>query len=161
MVRATINSEKHLVQHSIGSVTAGSVLELELVDAVSSYTGTATEVRTGANVKAVYIEMWLKAQDTVTGSAVVTLEKLPSNLVKAGPASMAALHTYANKKNIFYVTQGLTNDQDADATPFIRQWFKIPKGKQRFGRGDKLTLNISAPAVDITFCGLTIYKEYY
>ncbi len=161
MVRPTVNSEKHLVQQSIATVLQGAVTTIDIADAVDVYTGAADEVRVGAIVKAIYIEKWLKAQDTATGNFVLTIEKLPSNLAPIGAANMGALHGYANKKNIFYVTQGLSNDQDADATPVLRNWIKIPKGKQRMGKGDKIVMNIFAQALDITHCGVEIYKEYF
>jgi len=76
-------------------------------------------------------------------------------------ADMSALNLYTNKKNVLYHTQGLSNDQDADAIPFVRQWFKIPKGKQRFGLADRLYLVVSAIAIDQTICGHMVFKEYY
>ncbi len=75
-------------------------------------------------------------------------------------AQSAALHAYDNKKNVLYHTQGLTNDADADAIPFIRQWFKIPKGKQRFGLDDTLLLAVHSQALDHVICGFMTYKEY-
>jgi len=55
----------------------------------------------------------------------------------------------------------LVNDQDADATPILRQWVKIPKTKQRFGLKDKLVLQVFAQgALDLTACGFELYKEY-
>lgn len=71
----------------------------------------------------------------------------------------ATLDSYSNKKNVLYTTQGLTPDANGNPIPFVRQWFKIPKGKQRFGLTDSLVLNISANVEDVTHCGLMIYKE--
>jgi len=58
-----------------------------------------------------------------------------------------------------YTTQGLTSEQNANAVPIIRQWFKIPKGKQRFGLGDQMVLNISAAQEGVENCGMFIFKE--
>ncbi len=76
---------------------------------------------------------------------------------------IAALHDYANKKNILFTAQGLVTPTDGGQVPVLRGWYKIPKGKQRFGLGDRLFLTIrnnNAAAIDINFCGLAIYKEY-
>ncbi len=76
-------------------------------------------------------------------------------------AEQTALHSYNQKNLVFYHTQGITNDQDADATPFLRQWFKIPKGKQRMALGDNLLVSVSVQALDNIICGFATYKEYY
>ncbi len=159
-MRATINSEKHFIQRSLTTVAAGAVLTETLVDGSDTPTSVGL-VRTGALVKALYVELWVRTSDTAPGSFIFTIEKLPSNLVGAGAASMAALDGYSNKKNILYTTQGLSNDQDADALMIHKGWIAIPKGKQRIGLGDRLVWTIFAQALDQNICGVTIYKEYY
>ncbi len=105
--------------------------------------------------------MWVRTQSTSPGSALLTLYKRGSGTTAMTTTESAALGDYDNKKNILYHTQGLTNDQDADAIPFVRQWFKIPKGKQRQGLGDKFSLAIHAQgALDLTICGFATFKEY-
>ncbi len=161
-MKATINSSKHYVQTSLTTILAGARLNVNLATAVDApLANTASEVRTGAIIKAVYVEMWARTNDTSPGTCLMSLMKLPGSATGPTFAELIALHTYDNKKNIFYHTQGVTNDQDSTATPFLRQWFKIPKGKQRFGLGDQLTLAISAQALDQNICGFATYKEYY
>ncbi len=78
-------------------------------------------------------------------------------------ADATALHDYDNKKNILFTAQGLLTPNDGGQVPVLRGWYKIPKGKQRFGLKDKLSVavrNNNATAIDINFCGLAIYKEY-
>jgi len=164
MVRPMVNSVKHYVQKSLFTVTASTIDEEEIAKAVvAANVNLANEVREGATIKALYCEMWIRTQSTSPGSVIITVEKKPG----ADSSSMtttesAALFNYTNKKNIFYTTQGLTNDQDADAIGFIRQWIKIPKSKQRFGLADRLVMNIHASgALDLTGCGMFIYKEYF
>jgi len=132
------------------------------VDAVeSTIANSATEVVEGSIVKAVFIEMWLQNTGNL-GAFTVTLVKVPE--FGTGPtfAQHAALFTYSNKKNILYTTQGLAPD-DAVQGPVnvLRTWFKIPKGKQRFGLGDRLILSISnTSAGSLNRCGFSTYKEY-
>ncbi len=73
---------------------------------------------------------------------------------------MAALGDWSNKKNIFYTTMGLFNDQDADAIALFKGWIKIPKGKQRQGLEDSLKIAIFTPTIDLHICGFCLYKEY-
>ncbi len=162
-MRPPINSLKHYVQKSLATAEAATV-ELVLIAQgvnVGDIVGaTAEHVRSGAVIKAVFVEMWVRTSGTSPGTVLVTLVKTVDGQVPTF-ADMTALHSYTNKKNVFYHTQGLSNDQDADAIPFVRQWFKIPKGKQRFGLDDRLYLVISAQALDQIVCGFAVYKEYF
>ncbi len=160
-MRPSINSEKHIVQIPLSEIVAGNVSNNVLLTATQNPTA-RTEVRVGATVKAIFVEIWIIAQGNATGSITATIEKSVSGLANIDFGSMAQLHGYDNKKNIFYTTQGLTSQDAAGSpTPFLRAWVKIPKGKQRMGQGDRLLLNISANLANEQICGLAIYKEYY
>ena len=160
MVRPMVHSRKHYVQQSLATILAGVADDIIIAFAKET-ADAADEVKEGNSIKAVWIEMWIRTQSTSPGSVLATLYKMPGDGSVMLATDQAALHDYANKKNVLYHTQGLTNDQDADAIPFIRQWFKIPKGKQRFGLGDALRLSIFAQgALDLTICGFMTYKEY-
>jgi len=157
-LRPVIQSLKHYVQVSLNTITAGTAVADRLVNGVETRTGNPDDVLQGSIVKAVFVEMWLRGQDTSPGSVLATLVKTED---QSNPtfADMIALHDYTNKKNVLYHTQGLTNLNASQAVPFIRQWFKIPKGKQRFGLGDRLFLVVSAQALDVNQCGFATYKE--
>ncbi len=159
-MRAPIQSIKKYIQVSLATVVAGANLNTVIAAAVDIVTATNNHVITGSIIKAVYVEMWVRAGDTAPGSSLLTILKIPGNGSLPTFAEMVALNDYDNKKNILYHTQGLTNDQDADAIPFIRGWFKIPKSKQRFGLNDKLVLSVSAQAIDNIVCGFITYKSY-
>ncbi len=162
MVRPMVHSTKHYVQHSIATIVAGALESMILVHAVAvGSKNSPTEVEEGSSIKAVYCEYWLRAGETTAGSFIATLYKLPGTGVAFNATQMAALNTAENKKNILWTSQGLVNDQDADALGLLRNWIKIPKSKQRFGLGDQLILEIFAQgAIDLHRCGFTTYKEY-
>ncbi len=161
-MRAPIHSLKHYIQVTLSTATTASVNIETIAKAVErTIANVATEVAEGAIVKAVYIELW------VIGSVsnqffTITVEKIISSGSSPNIGNMADLNGYSNKKNILYTTQGLaSNDGIAMPVPVIRQWFKIPKGKQRFGLGDKLLLSVaSRGSDDIIYCGFATYKEY-
>jgi len=159
-MRPPINSKKHYVQTSLSTVSGGTAQVLQLVVAQEVPGSPDTEVAVGSVVKAIFIEMWIRSTEASPGTVLVSLIKTPDGqTVTFG--DVVALNDYNNKKNVLYHTQGLTNDNNADAIPFIRQWFKIPKGKQRFGVGDQLRLVIASQAViDNIICGFATYKEY-
>ncbi len=158
-MKAVIQTNKHYVQVSLSTVLAGAATNHIIAQAKESPSG-ASQVRVGALVKAIFIEMWIRAGDTSPGSTLVTLYK-GSNDATMTFTEQISLHTYKQKNLVFYHTQGLTNDQDADAIPFVRQWFKIPKGKQRMALGDSISLSIAAQALDNIVCGFMTYKEVF
>ena len=162
MVRPVVHSTKHYVQFPIDQITFATLQSIVIVDGVeSTIANSATEVAEGSIVKAVFVELWLQNQSTLS-EFIVTLTKVPE--FGTGPtfAQQAALFTYSNKKNVLYCTQGLgPNDAISGPIPVLRQWFKIPKGKQRFGLGDRLILSISnVGSDDLNRCGFSTYKEY-
>ncbi len=131
-----------------------------IVRAVEASTSNiVTECPEGAQIRAVFVEMWL-VNSANDGHTVVILEKTTDNQLGATFTEMADLFSYTNKKNILFTHQGLTaNDGVGNPLPVIRQWFKIPKGKQRFGLGDRLVLTISNPSSNmLDRCGMMIFK---
>ncbi len=160
-MRPVINTEKHYVQTSLSSVATGAILPISLAFA-SAGSPTAVEgVREGAVVKAVYIEMWILSEDAVIGTVIATLEKRSGNMVAMTAAQSAGLGVYVNKKNIFHTFMGIVGDNNQYPMAVIKGWFKIPKGKQRFGLQDLLVLNIHAQTNPIEICGFCTYKEQY
>ncbi len=161
-MKVPIHSTKHYVQWTITPVSVGTTVTQAIALFVPvADKNTSIEVEEGAVVKAVYVELWVIGQsDSASGNVLVSLTKLPGNEPDMTQADHVALNDYANKKNVLYHTQGITNDGVANAQAFLRQWFKVPKGKQRFGLGDALKLSISTQAEAVNFCGFATYKEY-
>ncbi len=164
-MRAMINSVKHYIPQSLSTVGTGTITGRSVVNTVvAPAVANSDEVRQGAIVKAVFIELWILGAE-VSGtntSFLVALEKRPSAAPAMTFVNSQGLTAYLNKKNILYTTQGVVgSDQGGQgAIPVLRQWFKIPKGKQRMGLGDRIVLNVSALANDLVICGQFIYKEY-
>ncbi len=160
-MKAVIHSVKHIVQTPIDQITTGTRENIVIAQAVeSTVANLATEVEEGALVKAIYVEMWLENQSNL-GHAIVILEKVTQGGAGATFTNMGNLFSYLNKKHILYTHEGLTaNDAIGNPMPVIRGWFKIPKGKQRMGLGDRWVLTISNPSAnDLNRCGMFIYKE--
>ncbi len=163
MVRPMVHSTKHYVQTSVSSITGGLSANVTIVDSVAvGSKNTPSEVEEGSSVKAIYFEHWLKAGEASNlGSFIAIIYKVPGTGAAMSFAQMAALSSSENKKNVFYTTQGLMNNNSGSATNFVRGWIKIPKSKQRMGLGDRVLLSISAAAsIDLDHCGFATYKEY-
>ncbi len=157
-MRPIVHTEKHYVQFSLFAVAGGAISNRDIVDALAVPTA-IDEVKEGAIISAVYIEMWLTSDDAAQGTAIVTLEKVPAGATAMTSGQSAGLASYPNKKNVFYTFMGLVGPNVQPAVPSVRGWFKIPKGKQRFGLGDKLTLNVHGQSNGLSACGFATYKE--
>ncbi len=161
MVRPMVHSTKHYPQHSLETVTAGTVDNNVIVDAVAvGNKDDPKEVEEGNSVKAVYVEHWVRSGETSPGSYAYAIYKVPGGGAAFTAAQMAAIHDADNKKNILFFSQALTNNNTSNAIPVIREWVKIPKSKQRFGLGDRLIATHFAQALDSITCGFNTYKEY-
>ncbi len=160
-MRPTINTEKHYIQQSVATVALGAIIPISIAFAVAAHPSAPTEVREGAKISAVYIEMWITSDDATLSSGIVTLEKRQGNMVAMAAGQSAALDSYVNKRNVLHTFMGLlpSNTQYPMAT--IKGWFKIPKGKQRFALQDVLVLNVHAQLDGLTICGFMTYKEQY
>ncbi len=149
---------------SQGTIAQAAVEDIAIAIAAEGPSTTPTGIVEGATVKAVYVELWLGNQSsTVVGSYTVILYKNPSGATLPGAAAVAALHDWANKKNILFTSQALVPPTDGGQVAVMRGWYKIPKGKQRMGLGDSIRLavrNNNATSVVINFCGLAVFKEY-
>ncbi len=161
---APINSVKHYVGQPLFTVGVGASVTLELVDVVAAPVSTNREkCNEGSLVKAIHVEYWILS-DGVSGTVttfIMTIEKSPSNALDPAFSDMLNLGGYANKKNILYTTQGIVaSDTVGQAVPIIRDWIKIPKGKQRMGQEDRMLITFASVNQIMHVCGMAIYKEY-
>ncbi len=160
---APINTVKHYVTQVDVVIATGVILNHAAINAVvAPATANTNEVREGAIVKAIYIERWLSGDEaTVPSQFVLTVEKKRVTELAMTFAQSLVLQAYPNKKNILYTTQGVltTTKLGGNTVPVIRQYILIPKGKQRFGLGDQLFVNI-AFVTSGHACGIETYKEY-
>ncbi len=160
-----IMSVKHYAHLTNGTQGTGTIARFELVTAaVAPATGNATDVQEGSHVKALYVEMWV-AGDGASGSDtqyLIAIEKRPSNLAVMTFAESLNLGAYHNKKNILFTAQAFSGAMvdGYPAVPVIRGWIKIPKGKQRMGALDRITLNIQTNGASLRRCGFVTFKEY-
>ncbi len=161
---APINSIKHYVHQTNQPIASGAVISIVIADAViAPATAAASQVHEGSVLKAIYLEFWLGGDGSSGLETTFTLmvEKKRDLEPDATFANMSNLGAYPNKKNILYVTQGIVPAMlDGGMTiPLVRGWFKIPKGKQRFGLDDQFMVTV-ASVDNSRICGFATYKEY-
>ncbi len=161
---APINSIKHYVHQSNQPIASGAIINIEVADAViAPATAAASEVHEGSVLKAIYIELWIGGDGSsgLESTFTAIVEKKRDLEPDATFANLTNLGAYPNKKNILYTTQGIVPAMlDGGMTiPIIRGWFKIPKGKQRFGLDDQFMVSVSS-VDNMRICGFFTYKEY-
>ncbi len=159
-MRPRVNTEKHYIQFTQATVSAAATSTLTLVEGVAVVDkNNPQEVEEGSIVSAIYCDFWLLSTDTSIGTYQICLEKLPSAVTSMTHAQALVLNAYPNKKNIFNVAQAIMGDVDTNPIPVLKGWFRIPKGKQRIGLGDKIVVNVSAIINGLIHCGFATYKE--
>ncbi len=159
-LRPKVNTEKHYKQESLFTIASGAISNRIIAFAAAVPTG-ANQVREGASISAVYVELWITTDDAALGSHIVTLEKLSGTSPFMASGDSASLNTYANKKNIFHTQMGLTPPNTQYPMSTVKGWFRIPRGKQRMGLGEQLVLNIHGQSNGLTGCGFFTYKEQF
>jgi len=163
-MRPMINSEKHIVQLNRATTTGPAGFQnLNLVTVLEQGVAAALpqDVVVGTNVKAVWLEWWCSGSNNDQSAVTAILYKTVGGEGPIDTADMSLLHNYNNKKNILATFQGILGDSgSANPVPIFRGWYKIPKGKSRFGLGDKLRIGLQAKDTDVESCGLAIYKAY-
>ncbi len=160
---APIISVKHYVQFDVSSGADASRRSLAVVHAVKQEgIANASDVTEGSVVKAVFIELWVKssAPAGTENKFQFAIEKVPAGAAPLSFVDMNTLDVYQNKKNILYFTQGVLGDLTVQSFPVFRQWILLPKGKQRFGFDDDLTIALSSTGSANFSCGFATYKEY-
>ncbi len=161
-MRPVIHTEKHVVQNSLFAIASGAIAALTFIVGKQSPTATtAAHVREGSTISAIYIEMWVSSDDAGSGTVIATLERRPSGLGAMSTTESASLDSYDNKKNVLHTFMGLVPNNVDYPMAIIKGWFKIPKGKQRFGIEDSLVLNIFGQSNGVSACGFATYKEQY
>ncbi len=160
-MKPVINSEKHMIQISLTTLTSGNILNLVFATAVAVPATTLTEIREGSIIKAIWLELWIAVNADSMGTAIVTLEKLDGGKSLMTSGQSAGLGSYDNKKNVLHTQMGLTPGNSQYPMASLKGWFKIPKGKQRFGLGDRIVVNVHGQSSSLQMCGIGIYKEQY
>ncbi len=161
-MKPIVQSQKHYVQISRSSVAVTAVNSEDLLLVTTVPSGAVDNVKAGSVVKAVYIELWVIDSGN-DGSGVVVFMKNEASSFGPTFAQMNALGTFDEKKNIFFTHQGLMPNDGITAPRLVmRQWYKIPKSKQRMGLGDSLRLFIANNNTGsaLNYCGFATYKEY-
>ncbi len=158
-----INSLKHVVDIQ-GGLTVGTQANNLLVDTVDTPVSTdsnTAQVRTGAVVKSIFLNVQIYATSTAAlANAYMVVMKSPGNNVATPDAnSVGQLDT---RKLVFHQEMVM---MEKNTTGLPRTMFKgvlkIPRHMQRMGVDDAVNIGLKTPGVTADFCIQCIYKELY
>ena len=161
-MKAIINTVKHIVQESLATIQEQTIKNITIANTVVIEPASPAHVVVGSVIKAVFLEYWLLGESTIPCTATWTVEKNVGGQAAMTHAQGQALNTYPNKRNILKTGQGVIGGNASNPIPVIREWIKIPKGKQRFAQDDVLRFNVSCIGQadnGLDICGIAIYKE--
>ncbi len=161
---APITTIKHYVQRSNIQVASGARTSFLIAHSkIAPATTLTSDVREGSIIKSVYIEIWVKGEGAADADTQfnIVLERVAGQAaVGISYAQMLLLMAYQNKKNILFAGQGVIGGLGGgNAIPVMRGWYKIPKGKQRFGLDDFLQVSVATTGQSMQVCGFATYKE--
>ncbi len=162
-MKAIINSQKHIVQRSLDLIQEQSANSFVIASAVEAQSTAANLVAVGCVIKALFVELWILGESAQPCTVTWILEKIPASAGVVTQTEMQDLHDYPNKRNIFKMGQGIIGDSNSNPIPVIREWIKIPKGKQRMALGDSYQFTVSCIGEadnGCEICGFVIFKEY-
>ncbi len=163
-MRPTIVTVKHYVQPTNATVSPAAVSTNTIAAAIANTAlpVATSDVKEGSIITALYIEMWLKGNGASDADTQFTaaIYKDPGGSFIMNSTDMATMMGYDNKKNIIYATQGVIGGASGgQSVPIVRQWFKIPKGKQRMALKDAWRISVTTIETSLQKCGLFTYKE--
>ncbi len=161
-MKPIISSRKHYVQDTEFTIASAAVTTKTIVKGVAvQNVDQARDVTEGAVIKAVFFEYWMSSNVTNGTSFVLIVEKTSGAIGAPTFSQMSTLDAYPNKKNILFTSQGLLPGNGDNPVPLMRQWVKIPKGKQRMGLEDSLRLSIATLGSNAALgCGFTTFKSF-
>lgn len=154
-----INSVKNIVDGTFLGVSGGTQTKTLVANGVNDYTGASGQVPIGATVKSVYLFIQILDSGSTATNVDWYIWKGPLDL-NAGMPAPGATGGDENRKYILHEEKGIPGNALDGAFPLtFKGVIKIPRGRQRFGEGDRLQVNaVGASAYNM--CLKCIYKFY-
>ncbi len=158
MAKRPINSVKNIVDTTQLIVAAGVTSTVDLAVGVNAYAGAVTDVPIGAKVMSIYLFVQIQ-QNAVNSNVDWYVAKGPAASITALPVP-GVTGGSIERKYILHEEKGIPGPMNNGSPPLtFRGVIRIPKGRQRFGEGDKCTVKLRGAAA-YDFCLKAIYKFY-
>ncbi len=156
----------HRIKHvfdSAGTLTAGSTLPIQLVEAVDApILANTDQVESGSKVNGIYLKVEVSPNETDAGAIpnvyMAVMKNPGGNLATINPT---AVGIDDNKRFVIHQEMVMMNNL-AGGNPRIlfNGVIAIPRGYRRFAVNDLLLLVLRSSAVNFAFCIQCHYKEF-
>ncbi len=162
-----INSIKHIVDQQLTVPAGGSSPVIILVGAENPVTTVANEIKIGAKVSTIFLNIQVVNSTNATGlinNAYFYIYVNPGgNIVGTARPAVNAVGTSNLRKMVFHQEMAMLSDaNDSIPITLFKGVLKIPRKAQRIGIGDEIEIQVGTPAggAEIDACIQCIYKEY-
>ncbi len=155
-----INSVKNIVDSTLIGVAAGVTSNVNLATAVNTYAGAVTEVPIGSNVSSVYLFVQVQPQAAQGNADWFFYKSSAAENTALLAVTPGVTGGNTARRFILHEEKGIPGVFNNGASPLtFRGVLKIPRGRQRMGEGDVITLRVRcSTAYDA--CVKAIYKFY-
>ena len=151
-------STKNVVQNSNFDIVAGTQTDENLVTVPATHSGGTNEVRMGARIKAVWLELYMFSGGIASARNIsfAALYFSPGGI--AGSPVLSTLGSSNLRHFVFFFTRGIPGTQVSGSPLVWRGWIRIPKKFQKYAEGDVLRLVLRNDVDTGSYCFTAIYK---
>ncbi len=155
-MRPVIHSRKEIVDGTFLAVTAATVTNVLVADAINDYVGTVGSVEVGSVIKSIYL--FVQVLPTAgTANVDFYVIKRPNGIVDPVPGAVGGTSA---RKYVLHEEKGIPGNAADGAYPLtFKGVVRIPRGRQRMGEGDDIRVVIRGADI-YNACVKCIYKVY-
>ncbi len=160
---AIVHRIKHVVDASATLAAATQLNQVIVNTKDAPVLSAVSEVETGCKINGVYLRVEVASNETIDTGAIPNVYMMVSknpggNLTLPAPN---AVGSNDNKRFIIHQEMVMINNSiGGNPRTLFNGVVVIPKGYQRFGPNDQLTVSFLSPALDIAVCLQAHYKEF-
>jgi len=153
-MRPVINTRKEIVDSVNLAVAAGVTTTITLASTVNDYIGTVGTVEVGTVIKWIYLFCQI-LPTAGTANVDFYIAKSPAGVVLPVPGATGGT---PGRKYILHEEKGIPGNAADGAYPLtFKGVIKIPRGRQRMGEDDRITLLVRGADI-YNQCSKCIYK---
>lgn len=151
---------KHVVDSQLGLILAVQSNQTLISSNDSPVLANVTEVETGSKVNGIYlkVEGYATTAGALANLYMIIMKNPGNNLTVPAPNVVGSND---NKRYVIHQEMVML-EQSVNGNP--RTLFNgviiIPRGYRRFGPGDRLTMALLSPGVNVNLCYQVHYKEF-
>jgi len=153
--RPIIHTRKEIVDTTLLGVAAATVSTVVVATVVANYTGTVGTIETGSKIKWIYLFVQI-LPTAGTANVDFYVIKHPAGVANPVPGAVGGT---TGRKYVLHEEKGIPGNAADGAYPLtFKGVVKVPKGRQRFGEGDLMSVVLRGTDIH-NACVKCIYKS--